>query len=119
MPTKDPIKLAEQNKRKCAKWRANNLDYDKTRHHQIFQRDRDKILARMRERNRAAGHKERPKGPKAKPEIVVPVTRRWRLHRPPEGEMHIYFSTRKGFTFSEVRAILKEAKEIALADAGL
>ncbi|MEZ5386458.1 MAG: hypothetical protein R3F13_13180 [Prosthecobacter sp.] len=112
MPYKDPKKRAEANKKACAKWREKNLEYDKVRQHQIFQRDREAVLARMRERNRSAGHKERPKGPKAKPEIVVPVTRRWRLHRPPDSETLIYFTTRKGFTFAEVRAILKEAKSL-------
>ncbi len=114
MPYKDPKKRAAVNKQACKKWRENNLDYDKLRAHQLFQANRDDILKRMRERNRANGHRERPKGPKAKPEIEVPVTRRWRLHRPPDSETLIYFTTRKGFTFSEVRAILKEAKSLDL-----
>lgn len=122
MPTKKAAKLssaeetqrllkAEKNRLKCKRWREKNLDYDKQRHHRIFQENRDEILARMRRYNRARGHPEKPKGPKAKLEIEVPVTRRWRIFTDPEGVTRLYFSTKKGFELNELVEILREFKE--------
>lgn len=112
MPYKDPQKRLEANRKACQKWREKNLETKKIMDHQTFQKKRQQRLEQMRINNRKAGHAERPKGPKALPEIEVPVTRRWRLHRPPDSETLIYFTTRKGFTFTEVRAILREARTI-------
>lgn len=120
MPTKKAAKpltdedkqrlKAEKNSAKCKRWREKHLDYDKQRHHRIFQENRDEILARMRRYNRARGHPEKPKGPKAQLEIEVPVTRRWRCFTGPDGVTRLYFSTKKGFELSELVEIMREFK---------
>lgn len=114
MPYKDPAKRKAVAKAAGAKWYAANRETKVLKNHQYHQKNRAEILKRIQENNRKNGARERPKRELSKPEIDVPVTRRWRLHRPPQSaETLIYFTTRKGFTFREVRAILKEAGSFA------
>jgi hypothetical protein len=114
MPYKDPEKRKAVQKTSSAKYYAAHREEKILTMHQYHQKNRAEVLKRISERNRANGHRERPKRDKALPEIEVPVTRRWRLHRPPQSEETlIYFTTRKGFTFREIRAILKEAGSFA------
>lgn len=116
MPYKDPEKRKEAVRAAGKKWYLANRETKTLKMHQYHQKNRAEILKRIQENNRKNGHRERPKRDKALPEIEVPVTRRWRLHRPPQSEETLlYFTTRKGFTFREVRAILKEAGSAAAA----
>jgi hypothetical protein len=52
--------------------------------------------------NRAAGRKPRPKGPAAKPEVVVGTSKRYRFLNG-----LIYFTSKRGFEISELREILR------------
>ena len=93
--------------KKYAKKNADKLAEAALLRHQTQREDRKK---RMEKRNRAEGAKPRPKGPKAKPEIKVPVYRRWWYHNE-----RIYFTSLRGFEPSEVRVILKEVRDLVAA----
>ena len=76
-------------------------------HHQ---KKRTERLENLRVNNRKRGHAERPKGPKARLEIEVPVSRRWRIFTDQDGVTRLYFTSKKGFELSEVQTILREFK---------
>lgn len=114
MPYKDPEKRKAVMAAAGKKWYAANRETKVLKMHQYHQENRAEILKRTQAANRKNGARERPKRANALPEIEVPVTRRWRLHCPAQSEETlIYFTTRKGFTFREIRAILKEAGSFA------
>lgn len=111
MPYKDQKKQAAAMKRIRAKWSAENPDKVALTAHKSHQNLRAKRLERMRINNRKRGHAERPKGPKARVELDLPVTRKWAIFTDRDGVTRLYFTSKKGFELSEVKQIVKEFTE--------
>lgn len=97
MPHKDPAKRRAYER----KYAAENPEKRAAIEHRRHQRNLDARRAKSEERNRAAGFPPRPKGAKATPEILVPVSRKWRLF-----EGRVFFTHKKGFTIEEILDIL-------------
>lgn len=76
------------------------------------QRHLEARRAKHRARNRAAGHAERPKGSKARVELVIPASRKWRIFTHPDGITRVHFTSKKGFEIDEVQQILREFKAL-------
>ena len=74
------------------------------------QRNLEARRAKYRARNRAAGFSERPKGSKARVELVIPASRKWRIFTHPDGITRVHFTSKKGFEIDEVQQILREFK---------
>lgn len=111
MPYKDPEKrkaVMREAQKRYAKKHAALL---KLKDWQKHQKSREKRVAQRRERNRALGHKERPKGPNAKVEITVPLSRRWSIFTGPDGVTRLYFTSKKGFELAEMQEILRTFKQ--------
>ena len=88
-------------------YREENAEHIAELKHLYYQRRRTKMRAIRTKNNRKAGAKARPKGSKAKPEIEVPISRRWRYLNG-----RLYFTSLKGFDPAELRVILKEVAEL-------
>lgn len=63
-------------------------------------------------RSRAQGRPQRPKGPKAKVELFLPASRRWRIFTHPDGITRLHFTSKKGFEYDELQQILREFKAL-------
>lgn len=68
--------------------------------------------ARQLARNRAEGRAPRPKGPKARIELFLPASRRWRIFTHPDGITRLHFTSKKGFELDELQQILREFKAL-------
>lgn len=108
MPYSDPVKRRAANARAQQKRYRQKKDAIKLKKIEHYDKTRPKRLKQMRERNRAAGHAERPKGARALPELVVSAARKWHLFRGPDGTLRLYFTSRKGYTLEEMREIMKQ-----------
>lgn len=111
MPYKDPEKQRLAMLRIKKEWVKKHPNAEKLRKRLQHEKTRDTRLKRMRERNRAAGHTERPKGTKARVEMVLPATRKWSIFTDKDGIPRLYFTSKKGFELSEMQEILREFKE--------
>lgn len=83
--------------------------------HQQFEKYQKNIAARRAKqlaRNRAEGRTPRPKGPKAKVELILPASRRWRIFTHPDGVTRLHFTSKKGFELDELQQILREFKSL-------
>ena len=83
--------------------------------HQQFEKYQKNLAARRARqlaRNRAEGHTPRPKGPKAKVELILPASRRWRIFTHPDGITRLHFTSKKGFELDELQQILREFKAL-------
>lgn len=112
MPYKDPQKQREANARAQAKRRREKPEAVALLEHLRHQKNRAKRLAKSTARNREVGHQERPKGPRAKVELVVPLSRKWRIFTHPDGIPRIHFASRKGYDYDELQTILREFKAL-------
>ena len=112
MPYKDPEKRKAMQRVAQKRYAEKHPDKVKLRDYLKHQKAREKRLAQRRERNRALGHQERPKGPRSKPEITVPLSRRWAIHTGPDGITRLYFTSKKGFELSEMQEILRTFKQV-------
>ena len=65
--------------------------------------------AEIRENNERIGRSKSPraKGPLAREELVVPLSRKWFLYTENDGQTRVYFTFKKGFTADELLDILK------------
>lgn len=115
MPYKDPDKQKEAHRRAQKKYAANNPEKVKLKDWEKHQKNLEKRRAARRQRNRAVGHQERPKGPRAKPELIVPLSRKWQMFTGPDGVTRIYFTHKKGFELGEVVDIVKTFKALRAA----
>jgi len=77
-----------------------------------YQKNLTARRARQLARNRAEGRTPRPKGPKARVELIVPASRRWRLFTHPDGITRLHFTSKKGFELDELQQILREFKAL-------
>lgn len=102
MPYKDPEAHREAVRRSYAK----NKKRIQLARHLAYQKRREELRKVHEAANRKRGHKPRPKGEKARKEIKVTASKLYRFF-----EGRIYFTSLKGFTPSEVRAILALHKE--------
>lgn len=68
--------------------------------------------AKYKAANRAKGHAERPKGQKARVELIIPASRRWRLFTHPDGITRVHFTSKKGFELEDLQQILREFKAL-------
>jgi len=112
MPYKDPEKRKAMQRVAQKRYAKKHPEKVKLRDYLKHQKAREKRLAQRRERNRALGHQERPKGPRSKPEITVPLSRRWAIHTGPDGITRLYFTSKKGFELSEMQEILRTFKQV-------
>jgi len=112
MPYKDPEKRREANKRAQEKRRKEKPAAVALTEHLRHQRALAKRRKKSTDRNRAAGHPERPKGPRARVELVVPASRKWRIFTHPDGVTRLHFSSRKGYDLEELQIILREFKAL-------
>lgn len=112
MPYKDPEKRREANKRAQKKRRQEKPEAVALAEHLRHQRSLAKRRAKSTARNRAVGKPQRPKGPRARVELVVPASRKWRLFTHPDGVTRLHFSSRKGYDLEEMQIILREFKAL-------
>jgi len=101
-------KQIEAERRYEAKHRAERLQ-------QQFEKYQKKLVPRRAKqlaRNRAAGRSPRPKGPKARVELILPASRRWRIFTHPDGVTRLHFTSKKGFELDELQQILREFKAL-------
>jgi hypothetical protein len=112
MPYKDPEKQKAAMRRISKKWKAEHPEKVKLIDWQKHQKSIEKRRASSRKRNRAVGHAERPKGPKSKPELIVPMSRKWQMFTGPDGVTRLYFTHKKGFELAEVMDIVKQFKAL-------
>ena len=101
MPYKDP----EARKAYERAYREKNREKIAETKKLIYESKLGKYRGTIAANNQRKGHKPRPKGERAQPEIHVPVSRRWRYLN---GK--IYWTSKRGFTPAEVRAVLREVK---------
>lgn len=108
MPYKDPEKRKAAQRAAQKRYAAKNAEKVHQKDWEKHKKAREKRLAQRRERNRALGHKERPKGPLARPSINVPAEERARLlHLGPTNKRYFYFSQECAFTWNEFEAVIK------------
>jgi hypothetical protein len=102
MPIKDP----EKRKAWYRAYRKKKYPQRRTEEQERLMLWYQKNLAERRKvnvkANRAAGHKPRPKGHLAKPEVVVSTSKRYRFLNG-----LIYFTSKRGFEISDLREILR------------
>ncbi len=115
MPYKDPEKQKAALRKAQAKFREKHPDKATHVLYEGHQKKRAERLERMLKRSREAGHKERVKGgPRAKPKIKVPASRRYRFFKGPDDTTRVYFATLTGFTLEDMKTILAEFKTVLL-----
>jgi hypothetical protein len=112
MPYKDPEKRKAAQRKAQAKYAAKNVEKIKLADWNKHQKNRAKRMEARRLRNRSAGHQERPKGPRALPELTLPLSRRWSIFTAPDGVTRLYFTSKKGFTLAEMQEILRTFKDV-------
>lgn len=98
MPHKDP----EARRAYAREYAARRPEIRAAIEHRRHQRNLEARRAKSEAKNRDAGAQPRPKGVKALPEILVPVSRKWRLF-----EGRLFFTHKKGFTVEEILDILE------------
>ena len=110
MPYSDPKKQALALKKARKRYREKHPERDALT--QKMAREKRLLERRKKnlERERAAGRKPRPKGPKARTEIILPASRKWRIFTDKDNVTRLYFTSKRGFELSELNAILKEFK---------
>lgn len=102
MPFKDPEKRKKWERERAARRYAANPEAERERLFLYYQANLEKRRKVNEKAARAAGKKPKPKGPKAKPEIVVSTSKRYRYLNG-----LIYFTSKRGFTLAEVKEIVK------------
>lgn len=102
MPYKDP----QARKAYEREYREKNREKLAEQKKLIYEEKLGKYRGTIARNNQKIGHKPRPKGDKALPEIHVPVSRRWRYLN---GK--IYWTSKRGFTVAEVKEVLREVKK--------
>lgn len=98
----------EAERRYEAKHRAERLQQQ----FEKYQKNLAARRARQLARNRAEGRSPRPKGPKARVELILPASRRWRIFTHPDGVTRLHFTSKKGFELDELQQILREFKAL-------
>jgi len=98
----------EAERRYEAKHRAERLQQQFEKYQKSLAARRARQLAR----NRAQGRTPRPKGPKARVELFLPASRRWRIFTHPDGVTRLHFTSKKGFELDELQQILREFKAL-------
>lgn len=102
MPYKDPKLQAAAQKRYYEKNRDKLAKKKHGYHQENLEKRRDKIESY----NRSQGFSKRPKGPKSRAELVVPMSRRWVLFKDEDQVTRVYFTSKKGFTTDDLLAIM-------------
>lgn len=95
--------------------RAYEARHREKRKLQQFEKHQRHLAARRAKRqaaNRARGHAERPKGLKARVELIVPASRKWRIFTHPDGICRVHFTSKKGFELDELQQIQREFKAL-------
>lgn len=93
----------ERRKKQQAEYRKANAEQIAERKLLWYQADVEARRAKNAEANRKRGFSPRQRGEKAQPEIEVSSSKRFRFLN---GK--IYFTSKRGFSASEVRAVLAE-----------
>lgn len=112
MPYKEPAQRREANKRAQEKRRKEKPEAVALAEHLRHQKALAKRRAKSTKRNRAVGFPQRAKGTRARVELVVPASRKWRLFTHPDGVTRLHFSSRKGYDLEEIQIILREFKAL-------
>lgn len=102
MPFKDPEKRKEWDRERSRQRYLKNPEAERERLFLYYQANLEKRRKVNADANRKAGKKEKPKGAKARQEVVVSTSKRYRYLNG-----LIYFTSKKGFTLAEVKEILK------------
>lgn len=102
MPYADP----EEQRKFVAEYYRKNRERIRLSRLQKRQADVSKERSRSTTNNRLAGRQERTKGKYAIPELHITPERGWHLL-----QGRLYFSTLKGFTLEDVKAILAAAEK--------
>ncbi len=102
MPFKDPEKRRKWYRDRAAKRYAENPEAERERLFLYYQANIENRRAVNAKAARKAGKKAKPKGAKAKPEIIVATSKRYRYLNG-----LIYFTSKRGFTLAEVKEIIK------------
>lgn len=101
-----PFKDAEEKRAWFRAYRkrkhAERAEIEKERKVKWYQREIEARRKKSQKANRKAGHKPRKKGPKAKEEVFVSASKRYRWINDT-----LYFTSKRGFTVKEVREILR------------
>lgn len=87
-------------------------EYRRRQQHEKYQKKLAQRRAKSQAVNRSRGHVERPKGPKARVELIVPASHKWRLFTHPDGIVRLHFTSKKGFELDELQQILREFKAL-------
>lgn len=106
MPYKDPKKANAYWRKYRARKVKENPEQEAERKLLLYQKHLEARRKKNEAANRARGHKPRPKGPNAKPEVHVSTSKRFRFIAG-----MIYFTSKRGFTIAEVREILRFAAQ--------
>jgi hypothetical protein len=102
------LQQIEAERRYEAKHRAERLQQQFEKYQKSLATRRAKQIAR----NRAQGRTPRPKGAKARVELFLPASRRWRIFTHPDGVTRLHFTSKKGFELDELQQILREFKAL-------
>jgi hypothetical protein len=102
MPYKDPEKRKAWDRERSRRRYIENPEAERERLFLYYQENIEKRRKVNAQAARKAGRKEKPKGAKAKPEVVVSTSKRYRYLNG-----LIYFTSKRGFTLAEVKEILK------------
>lgn len=102
MPYKDPEKRKAWDRKRAKRRFVENPEAERERLFLYYQANIEKRRAVNAKAARKAGKKVKPKGPKAKAEIVVSTSKRYRYLNG-----LIYFTSKRGFTLAEVKEIVK------------
>lgn len=109
MPYKDPEKRKEAAREAHKRYVAKNRARVKLMRAEYHQKNLQKRRADIRANNERLGlsNSPRPKGPRSREELVVPLSRKWFLFTDQDGQTRVYFTFKKGFTAEELLDILK------------
>lgn len=109
MPYKDPEKRKAAMRESHKRYVAKNRDKVKMLRAEYHQKHLQERRADIKENNQRLGRAKtpRPKGPLAREELVVPMSRKWFLFTDQDGISRVYFTFKKGFTAEELLDILK------------
>lgn len=109
MPYKDPEKRKAAAREAHKRYAARNKDKVKLIRANYHQKNLKERRADIRANNERLGLSKspRPKGPRSREELVVPLSRKWFLFTDQDGQTRVYFTFKKGFTAEELLDILK------------
>lgn len=112
MPYKDPEKRRAKSREWKKRQRKEDPETVRLQDRLRYEKERPQRIKKHAETNRKNGHQERRPGKRYRPEIIVPVSRRWAFFTAPDGVPRIYFTSKKGFELSELREIVQLFKQI-------